>query len=744
MTSLATAALEVAVTPINDQGRLVSLGGWEPRVRMMNLALGRTFGGSCRSQSTNRSIACLMRFIGLPLVVGSILLWPVQDANAAWAPVDTSTPAVGTVSGGVNCNYPSVSAGNYIGLYVYAGIGDVTFNTPSGFSIAYMTAGFEGWFHKLASGSESGTVAVSTAGGSAAEIGCIMVSYSGAPGSLTGIIDASTHNGPNSTNNLLCGNLTPSDDNMMALCAGVKYNDPALDTFAPPTSWTERYDAVPSTSVYHMLAGEWVQTTATELDNAHRTWVEDSGPNANSWFSATLILVPGVAGGEFDTSPDCAAADETEYDCPGSLDVAGDVDGVLCFAGQTTPTVEQIQAGDCTGDVAAEAIDSDSPASGNFDFTLTLTPANCTGGSQPCPRYDAHFTDGTSVVSDTDEYLDPPSGQQFTELASIGAGGIADVGTLGYDAQTANFILGDTITDETSGAVAIILEDSDGGTDGTLTIQHVSGTFGDNNVISGDLAGSADVDGSYTVSYEAGDVLVFPTVVSPDNCALTIPDTGLASYVGCAGSQTALDGLIYDQSAETYIADQDLYLNNPAPTCSAPETFAYPIDEAIADIEIGNDPLAKCRDPEDETLTCGKYSGTEPTGITRSSCTLSGTPTVEDESGAALIYTVHDLASAPAVQQLLIPVIDTLPMVDCITSETAASGCEALAQNTFFNTLNIADFSYLSSDTIAVGNVISQDPAAAAETALGATLTLTVSSGPSGRSGLGLGLRLGL
>lgn len=61
---------------------------------------------------------------------------------------------------------------------------------------------------------------------------------------------------------------------------------------------------------------------------------------------------------------------------------------------------------------------------------------------------------------------------------------------LAYDGQTADFIIGEAVTGGTSGATGIIIYDSDLGTDGTLVLQGVSGTFQDNEIITS-ISGSA-------------------------------------------------------------------------------------------------------------------------------------------------------------------------------------------------------------------------------------------------------------
>lgn len=63
--------------------------------------------------------------------------------------------------------------------------------------------------------------------------------------------------------------------------------------------------------------------------------------------------------------------------------------------------------------------------------------------------------------------------------------------SLGFDAQSANFTVGQVVTGGTSGAVGTILSQSDAGATGTLTIYRVTGTFQDNEALTDPLGGSA-------------------------------------------------------------------------------------------------------------------------------------------------------------------------------------------------------------------------------------------------------------
>ena len=77
---------------------------------------------------------------------------------------------------------------------------------------------------------------------------------------------------------------------------------------------------------------------------------------------------------------------------------------------------------------------------------------------------------------------------------------------LDYDAQSANFTVGSKLTGGTSGATAIILNDTDGGTTGTLKLGSVSGIFQNDETITDADGGSATANGTSTfkISWTTG------------------------------------------------------------------------------------------------------------------------------------------------------------------------------------------------------------------------------------------------
>jgi len=69
---------------------------------------------------------------------------------------------------------------------------------------------------------------------------------------------------------------------------------------------------------------------------------------------------------------------------------------------------------------------------------------------------------------------------------------------LKYDGQTVNFTVGLTVTGGTSLATGVIAADKDDGASGTLTLNSVTGTFQNNEVLTDSGTGAAVVDGALT------------------------------------------------------------------------------------------------------------------------------------------------------------------------------------------------------------------------------------------------------
>jgi hypothetical protein len=104
---------------------------------------------------------------------------------------------------------------------------------------------------------------------------------------------------------------------------------------------------------------------------------------------------------------------------------------------------------------------------------------------------------------------------------------------LAYDTQTANYTAGNVLTGQTSRATARIVADSDSGTFGTLTLHDVVGTFVDNEIITDTGSGSANVNGSITLSVVA--------VTSPTALFTSHTDAAWVAAFAANGSEVQLN-----------------------------------------------------------------------------------------------------------------------------------------------------------------------------------------------------------
>ena len=119
-----------------------------------------------------------------------------------------------------------------------------------------------------------------------------------------------------------------------------------------------------------------------------------------------------------------------------------------------------------------------------------------------------YYSDTGTVTTVKTDFTtsDPYTGGAYVEKFYLCNGG-DKIGyvqmKLSYDAQTADFTKGRTLTGATSGATALIYDDSDGGATGTLTLYNVQGEFIDNETITDDAGGSATANGALTGAYTA-------------------------------------------------------------------------------------------------------------------------------------------------------------------------------------------------------------------------------------------------
>lgn len=134
--------------------------------------------------------------------------------------------------------------------------------------------------------------------------------------------------------------------------------------------------------------------------------------------------------------------------------------------------------------------------SGNFTVGLVLT-----GGTSGATGLIEADTDGgatgtlklSGVVGrfrDNEAITDSSTG------AAVANGALdADNYTLRQDGQTANFAVNEVVTGAHSGATGVVVAQTDAGAAGDLVLSNVKGVFIDNEVLTGNVAGVAVVNG---------------------------------------------------------------------------------------------------------------------------------------------------------------------------------------------------------------------------------------------------------
>jgi hypothetical protein len=426
---------------------------------------------------------------------------------------------------------------------------------------------------------------------------------------------------------------------------------------------------------------------------------------------------------------------------------------------------------------SGSAFEATTGASDTIDIDVSESPAH--------PYYDGYcaLETGTSsyssVGSGIDIEMDPASdcgagadelcGSPVT-LTSVVQGSIFAIADLNYDAQSANFVLDEWVTGGTSGAVGYVLADTDAGTTGTLQLWIVSGTFADDEALTGDGAGvfapgAAVVNGVAAYYYAANDIVVAPFSVLPIDVPLIIADDGGTSYADSSGVRiSALLIRVFDRSAQDYHAELVVWWDQePGPSCQG-QTISYVIKTGVeigtadtqpivfhdADPEVGQ----ICGHPLGDALTASLYQGTLYTGLSLTSNVLGAGDTVadmdEDEDGEAWYFrVVSDVTGAATYQRIDGYAWDTLTLVDCTTAPLTGAECKSAVESQYLGAVTV-NVTYEYSDTVAANDTISQDPAADAELAPFGEVNLVVSLGvqPEGGAGarrnIGIGIRIGL
>jgi len=131
-------------------------------------------------------------------------------------------------------------------------------------------------------------------------------------------------------------------------------------------------------------------------------------------------------------------------------------------------------------------------------------------------------TDGTSTLTD----------REFTHVQST------TYGTLAYDAQSANFVVG-LLATGAGGATGIIESDTDAGTTGTLVLSNITGAFISDEAITDSGTGAAVVNGVLTSVTRFS----LPIDISNIYHRISVKETGVVTNYGTISVEAVVCGV---------------------------------------------------------------------------------------------------------------------------------------------------------------------------------------------------------
>lgn len=477
---------------------------------------------------------------------------------------------------------------------------------------------------------------------------------------------------------------------------------------SPTTNWTEGADLGYNTPT---KGGEG-QHRDSGFTGTQIQWGTDS---ASAWGAIIVELdTSSAVAANFTSGPTWAAA-SGGHNISGTLNGSG-YGALVAYAvgvspGDGIPSCAQIKAGNNDGDTAALLAANETwttDVSNNFDMT----------GSNKIASMDVHVcgsdgTNNTSVTSFSDKLRTARSGFSLVTMASHSAAGICNQDSyFNPDCADGDVFEHESYTDQTSATC----------TPGTNCCAVIISTAGDLSY-SPQAAGVCDNKKTFGISYE--------DVSSATTGLFTAPTVGnfTTDELVCSGNEA------------------------PAPQNTIQASQLYYVGVAISTLHMGDD----ITDEDDATGTYAVTSGTLPTGITINSSTgdITGTPTVANETGVAIEVTRTDECGATGVSKLFADAAvdmyvtdDAITTPDCVTggidAETCLASLDAVRPWLDASQQLIATFAY--SGSVAAGDIISQDPLAAATINATDPLEVVVSLGAvgSGRRSKALGIGFGI
>lgn len=278
--------------------------------------------------------------------------------------------------------------------------------------------------------------------------------FSGGLGSIVAHSVAAGTDG--SANDIPTSALTISTADTLVIGAGFKQKTATSDgaTLTDPAWMNTRIgEKDTSGNASFTVWGFTQQSTAANISAS--SWTQSIAESAD-YSSLIVSLKTAAAAPGWTAVPSMTSQTATAYTVGFTPNASCTIYGVAVIAGSAAPSIAQVKAGQNAAGAAAKANNSKAVTGAD---TLVLTPSD----SPAFPRYDLYFVlnnagGDSSLQSLTSEYLDPPTGKQFTTLTSLDA----TSPFYGTGAAVSDTVVIDTATDPNAYVVTC-------GVDGTVS-----------------------------------------------------------------------------------------------------------------------------------------------------------------------------------------------------------------------------------------------------------------------------------
>lgn len=550
-------------------------------------------------------------------------------------------------------------------------------------------------------------------------------------------------------------------------------------TVTPPTNWTEQADVGHATPD----SGGEVVTRDSGFTGTQITWGSTFGSNGGA---AILEIDTSSSAATFTAAPAQVAVTPVSVQISFTSDTTATVKGVFCANGSSTPSAAEVLAGQCAGGGTALASYSEAVtatvADGNTISGLTpgtiydtwhIIDATTDSSVASLPDQTTSavaFTSNPSCSAATNgascTYTTNASGTVYGVGVNPGDGtptcsqikaGNNDGGTAalwaGSDANTLN--VSDTVTvTGTNKPIRMNMHfcanasgaDSSVYSGQTNINRSAKAGFAIVVMASHSAAGLCNLDSYFNPDCADGDVFEYEDDTNESaDCNVSIGTNGELTLTpvapgNCDGRQTfeisyqdvgnATTGLFIAPTTGTFATDDTVYINNSPPVCSPePEDSIVVLTEDVAMTARDLGALGGCTDADSDTITYSVTVGSLPAGTSLGGTgnkDWTGTPNTENEAGTAITITATDVAGDTDTFSFTVYVVNTWTVPN-IVGLTISAGEDAIVVAAPWreNNPDVAVTAETCSSEPA-GEILTQSPAAAAQTAASTTIEVTI------------------